>query len=131
MIQQLFLTIKPYQEKGRTIEVPEELKGKSYFIVEHRQPPLPTYEVVRGHVPYLEMSRDLRQICELVESTSVDYTFSTLVTGWCLEELKEPNDIIRMLAHRYERVILIPDPDNTSQVAIIKGLKSNSLEPNT
>lgn len=121
VIQQLFLTVKPYKEEiPPTIEVPEELKGKSYFIVKHREPPLPIYEVVRDHVPYLEMTSDLKQICDFLENTDVDPTFSTRVTGWCLEELQEPNDIIRMLAHRYEQVLLFPEPDNINQLAAIR-----------
>jgi hypothetical protein len=71
------------------------------------------YRVKKDMVSPLTMHPDLRLICDFLRGASWPDKITTLqVSGWYLENLDEPNEIISMLMSRYGEVDLIVYPSN-------------------
>jgi hypothetical protein len=77
------------------------------------------YRVNKAMVTPMTMHPDLRLICEFVAGARWLQKFMTLqLSGWYLEDLDEPNEIISMLMSQYDEVDLIIYP-STGRVRYI------------
>lgn len=88
--------------------VPQLLGTQSSWVNERPQ----RFIVNREKVPFCSMDDDLETICGFFKKTQIgNRDFTTLsVAGWDLTHMEAPNDVICMLAHRFDQMTLYVDP---------------------
>jgi hypothetical protein len=70
------------------------------------------FVVNKNEVPYLPMDDGLEEICHFFRQTQLGngLEFTLSVSGWDISHMETPNDVIRMLTHRFKRVTLYAEP---------------------